>query len=139
MTPIEFNGWDLNKQGFKVELNEDLKEGGVLTTHDAVVLIYRNECSKWVIAPIALTKLPSKATITTIKSTPNDSIVESIVHTTCASSPSKPVFIEVEQAKSVFITTKRKESTNARSPSTDAIGQFLERIHMAQEVESEDD
>ncbi|KAJ3112259.1 hypothetical protein HK100_002410, partial [Physocladia obscura] len=98
-----------------------------------------NECSKWVIAPIALTKLPSKATITTIKSMPNDSTIESTVHTTCASSPSEPVFIEVEQAKSVFITTKRIESNNSRSPSGDAIGQFLERIHMAQGAESDDD
>ena len=48
------------------------------------------------------------------------------------------IVIEVEQAKSVFITTKRKESNNSRSLSGDAIGQFLERIHMAQGVESDD-
>jgi hypothetical protein len=95
---VELNGYESDTQGFKIKMNE--LHVGVLTTEHAAIIVYRNECDKWVLSPVALSKIPI---ITTTKLLSNGAISETTIRMQCALKLSEPVFLELEESYYVFI------------------------------------
>ena len=119
----------MEKQGYKVDLIDELIR--VLTTHDAVVLIYKNECNKWVVSPLSFTNAASVVTITTVKIVANDILNEKIVHIASASNQSEPTFIELDgQTSRIYINTKCNRTNQPCNPDIGAIEQFLGHVMM---------
>ena len=117
----------VEKQGYEVELDDDLNKG-VLTTHDAIVVIYKNECNKWVVSPLLFTNLSSVVTITTVKAVENGAVSETTVHALCASNVSVPTVMEFDgQTSIVYINTKCNRTNQASSRDVE---QFLGHIMM---------